>query len=218
MAYTLKHWRTALLVLLFKRRTTACPSSYRAIAVLSHVRKVIESAIVMAIRECYKFHESQLGFQTGTSTETAIMRHISNTKTIPLAMILDLKSAYDQVPKKKLYGIVTETQTGDIRGAIGFALQPMEIHTQGDTTEIKGTAARGVIQGSPLSTTLFNVYMDTLEGSLETKPATAAKSGHPTTLGESHDITFFADDVKLQAGSQRALQHLFDIATKWADE
>lgn len=216
MVYTLKLWRTALLVPLFKKGESTCPSSYKPIAILSHTRKVIEIFFSMSIREKYKFHESQLGIETGISTETAIMRHISNTKIMPLAAILDLKSAYDQVSKKKLYCIVTKTQAEDVRWAISFALKLIEIRAQGVTTETKEVIERRVRQGSHLSRTLSSVYRNTLPRSLQTKPGTVRESRQPTTLRESYDTTLFADDVQLQAGSEGPLQHIMNTTTRWA--
>lgn len=75
---------------------------------------MVESAVTIAIREEYKFNEAELDLQTGAGTETSIMRHISNTLAVPLTAILDLKSAYDQVPRQRLYNIVTKTQPESI--------------------------------------------------------------------------------------------------------
>ncbi len=50
------------------------PSNHRPISLLSQVRKIVEKAIDMLIRKSHPFHELQLGFQKGKSTETAILR------------------------------------------------------------------------------------------------------------------------------------------------
>lgn len=58
LKYLLKHWSTAKVVLKYKNRDRAFSTSYRPIALLSHVRKSIESAVARAIREKYTFGEA----------------------------------------------------------------------------------------------------------------------------------------------------------------
>lgn len=79
MKYVFKHWRTAKLVAIYKREDRASPTSNRPIGFSSHVRKAIESAVARAIPKTYTFNRALLGLQTGTGTETAIARHITNS-------------------------------------------------------------------------------------------------------------------------------------------
>ncbi len=60
------------------------------------------------------------------------------------------------------------------------------------------TVDRGVAQGSPLSPTLYNMFMDTFAELLDTTPARAPKE--PWKM--------FADDVKLSTVNEKGLQRL----------
>ena len=150
----LSEWRTSVIVPLYKKGEKKDPSSYRPIALMSHARKAIEAAIASAIRAQYKFHEAQLGFQLGTGTETAIVRWGANlTKRLTHTAVLDLKAAYDTVPRDKLMTRVKRHLDPDLTDMVALSLQPNTIVTKGDRTGYKGMVTRGVAQGSSLSPT-----------------------------------------------------------------
>lgn len=176
----LKHipnkWTEAVLVPLFKNGDKTSPEAYRPIVLLSHMRRVIDSATAMAIRREYKFRDCQLGFQHGTGTETAIVRHISNAEHMRVAAVLDLNSAYDSVSRDKLHGTLKSKLTDNTAGMTDLALQPVTIRTQGDATNRRGTIAKGVCQGSSLSPMLFNIYMDNYVENVSEKMTTSAEN------------------------------------------
>lgn len=212
--HVLNDWSTALFVPIYKKGDKRKAESYRPIALLSHVRKVIESAIASIIKKQYKFSEWQLGFQAGVGTENAIIRHIGNAEAMDISAVLDLRSAYDSVPREHLYKVAESSLERRTMNMIGFCLQPVKATTQGDRSKTKGTIARGVCQGSPLSPTLFNVYMDTLPAFLWEKVRSTA-NGKQTTE-QAWQMTLFADDVKIQAKDDKVLQRLLDAASGWA--
>lgn len=106
LEYVQKYWTMGILVLIYKKADHMARKSYKPIKLLSHVRKVIERAISMMVNAQYNFDDSQLGFRRGTGTDTAISRHISNARTMKLGAVLDLRSAYHTVPRKKLHGVM----------------------------------------------------------------------------------------------------------------
>lgn len=223
LKHNLLDWSTAVMVPLFKKGDPLAPESYRPIALLSHARKVIEAAIAVVIRQKYTFSDCQLGFRTGTNTETAIVGHMANCKHLRWTAVLDLKSAYDSVPRKVLMEVAARRLESDVLSAIRFALQPVHIKTIGTTTGKTGIIAKGVCQGSPLSPTLFNIYMDTLPNRLGKNNGTTQMETtciFPTAPEPgprpAWNLTMFADDVKVQAVNSRILQERLVEASDWA--
>lgn len=146
----------------------------------------------------------------------AIIRHLVDSETLGIMASLDLKSAYDLVRRQKLHEITAEAPPADIRSAINFALQPIEIKTQGDQSRMTGTVARGVRRGAPLSPTPFNLCMDTLPKPLHTTQAavTPLTKGSPCTASQHWNITMFAGDVKIQSRNPKILQQLLITVTQ----
>lgn len=209
--FILTDWKTAVLTPIYKKGDVADPKNYRPIAVLSHARKMVDAAIAMAIREKYTFNPLQLGFQPGTSTESAIVRHLDAAKNMPVTAILDLRAAYDSVPRKLMWEIIEERLDPNLAKMGAMALQPLEGKTKHDQTDQKAEVEIGVPQGSPLSPTLFNIFMDTYAEAITEKMNT---SNEPDS--QRWACCLFADDVKLQACSREAMKQLLDISEKWA--
>lgn len=61
-------------VSIYKKRCSSDSANYRAKALLLHFRKIVESALDSEVREKYKSHSAQLGFQNSLSAETAILK------------------------------------------------------------------------------------------------------------------------------------------------
>ncbi len=201
-------WNTAIMVPIYKKGRPDEPSSYRPIALLSHAKKVIEKAISYHLIKQTKFDRTQLGFTEYTGTENAIIRttnHFSQKRNY--VAVLDLKMAYNSVPRDKLIKEVRKRARRNVANMITFCLQPMNLITRGDNTNTTAIESRGVPQGSTLSPTLYNIFMDT----------------YPEFLRRSHteemstwSADLFADDVKLQANTAPKLQELLDSSSLWA--
>lgn len=71
-----KAWRQSMLFPLLKKEPANNPRNWRAVALLSHCRKLIEKVIDGKIRREYRFHNAQCGFRQSGSVETAILRLI----------------------------------------------------------------------------------------------------------------------------------------------
>lgn len=56
----------------------------------------------MMVNVKYRCSDSQRGFRQGTGTKTAFLRHFGNVVAMKLGAVLDLRSAYDTVGRKKL--------------------------------------------------------------------------------------------------------------------
>lgn len=86
---------------------------------------------------------------------------------------------------------------------------PIRAKNKGDPTDYRVVMTRGVPQGAPSSPIYFNVYLDELATEGERRAA-----GRSTGEGAA---LLVADDVLLQASTQRKLQELLDASTFWKD-
>ena len=199
-------WQTAQMVPIYKKEDKSDPANYRPIALLSHGRQMISSAIGSMIRKDYTFHSTQLGFREHAGTETAIVRHAYNHHAgYKFTAVLDLKSAYDSVPRGNLLHRVRQRLQQSTADMIALELQPMTIVTKGDISCTTAQISVGVPQGGKSSPPLYNVYMDTFAEKIDS----AELDVH---------VSMFADDVKLQAQDPDSLQKALDVSSEWATE
>lgn len=209
--HVLEDWRTAILSPIYKKGDPSLPQNYRPIAVLSHARKMIDAAIANAIHEEYTFSPVQLGFEPTTSTETAMLRHIDECKKFQYTAILDLQAAYDSVPRDLLMEVVQGRINPNITKMVAMALQPLNIKTKNDPSNNISEIKTGVPQGSPLSPTLFNMFMDTYVETLIT-----SMEARNRTYGKHWACCLYADDVKLQADGTNTMKLLMEYSERWA--
>lgn len=115
--------------------------------------------------------------------------------------VLDLKGAYDRMPRNLLCQRLDISLPPWLANMVKYFLQRSFIWTAGDASKTFFSVNKGVAQGSPLSPTLYKIFMDSLAGSLEKIPR--AFSTSPTTI--------YADEVVVRARSAQGLQALLDI-------
>lgn len=90
---------------------------------------------------------------------------------------------------------------------IRMCLQSVQLTTRNDSTETKGTQTRGVLQGSTLSPSLFNFFMDTFPSYLRQRA---------TNERNTWSVLLYADDVKLQTQNRNEMQDLLNWSTEWS--
>ena len=140
-----KAWQSTEIVPLHKKGSTWDPNNYRLISLLSHVRKIVESALDKELRSVCRFNGLQLGFQPGKSTELDIFRVTEAIRQGNHSVaILDLKAVYYTVPRDKLIKILQDRLPGNLAKMIGYMLQPNIFETVGDPTGTIATGDRGV--------------------------------------------------------------------------
>ena len=142
----------------------------------------------------------QMGFQAKLGTEMAIARTVHVMKGgQQWTAVPDLKSAYDTVRRDLLFERCANVLPDHITAMISHTLQTLTATTVGDDTKTEAKIDRGVTQGGPASSTLFNIFIDTLANAQQ-RHLWNPNSGLPTHL--------YADDViihmKIMLDPQRA--------------
>ena len=167
--------------------------NYRPVALQSHFGKVFEYAFNSRLSKYLeKFElisESQNGFRSGFSTQTALnaaLDHINealNNKNIALGLFFDMSRAFDTVDYEVL---------GKKLSALGVRGPPLTwiksyLSNRSQIVEVDGVRSseervnKGTPQGSCLSPTLFNIYINDL-------PDYIAKCGRPVLYADDSNI------------------------------
>jgi len=206
LKYIPRAWRTTIWVPIHKGKSQGVPENYRAIALLSHARKIIETALNRTIKRQIEFHVAQCGFKQHSSCEQALLRYASNAKRARYAAVLDLKGAYASIPRHRLMDIIDKRIGPNLAAMASHFLTEEICHTIGDPTTT--TVRRGVAEGSPLSPTLFNLLMDTLATQILEKK----------TERDMIPVTLFADDTNLQTTTEPSMRTVMNTCDKWAEE
>ncbi|TBU01034.1 reverse transcriptase, partial [Hamiltosporidium magnivora] len=137
---------------------------FRPISLIEKTRKLFEKLVLSKIN--FKIHKQQTGFRPGHSTvnnalvlETAL-RHGNGSL---ICVTLDIRKAYDSVDRTKLYQKLLLNQNLSLKDTTLIANlienNKYMISNSKECSQIK-TAALGLPQGSILSPSLFNVFIN----------------------------------------------------------
>lgn len=75
--------------------------------------------------------------------------------------ILNLEWAYETVSRDLLVPVVKKALNKNTESMVALSIPPVLIKSQEDETSKTAYVAKSVSQWSPLSLTIFNIYMDT---------------------------------------------------------
>ena len=184
------------------------PSNYRPIALTTSFRRIITTAISMLIkRSSLSFHENQRGFLTGSNTEISIAYAVNKSQNgFSKVLLLDLRKAFDIVPRIILQELVDEVLPPSLSIQIRPLLYPMRFKTKNQRSSTFVRTLAGIPQGDPPSALLFNIFMDRY----------LHRINH---ICPSRGIaTAFVDDVALLSKRIPTLQILLNQSVIWASE
>ncbi|GAB7336923.1 hypothetical protein MBLNU13_g01490t1 [Cladosporium sp. NU13] len=156
-----------------------------------------------------KLHPTQAGFRGDYSTLTnaAVVHHLLSTATVRHAAFIDLEKAFDMVDHTRLSDLLALRRCPDLVHRLVRSLTFRGLRSRvlvNNQSSGWFSRTRGVLQGSPLSPYLFNIYIDELISDLN-----GGSTGIPRCL-------FYADDGVLLARDLDDLRSLADILTEWS--
>ena len=211
----------SLVVPIHKRGDVVQPTNYRPIAVGEPLTRLygalLNSRLVSYIESHGLRAPSQTGFRPRLSTLHQIfaLQHLIDravhSRQPLFCCFLDLKGAYDRVPRVLLWQAlarlgVPDTLLAAIQSLYNNADYAISVSGR------RGASARsacGVKQGCPLSPTLFGLLLDGLHWALM---AGAPAAGPLLACGRRVPDLGYADDFCLLSSSPAGLQQLLHIA------
>jgi hypothetical protein len=221
-----RQWDTAVIHMLYKKHDPLVQENYRAIVLISTLKKIYEGLIsnrlIAHIQQTECLHKNQFGFlpERNTTeaiyylTETIRLRHSKYNRPTYTAFI-DFKTAFPNTCRPALWSTLHEH---GVTGRIWNNLQKIYAHTRGRVLHplIKESDSYdiniGLLEGSRLSPILYSFLANSLLKRLHTK--------YPHLCIDTawYGAVMYADDLALVADSQEELQNLLHETQLWAEE
>ena len=207
------------------------PSNYRPISLLNTPMKIYEAIICRRLDLYLESKNTLSAFQAAYRRRKSTVDHIlilheifleyrynkigprgGHTKKRLILVFLDLKKAFDTVPRDLLF---LKILNSGIRGKLFrvirnlFSSNPANVLVDGFLSP-EFYINRGVLQGSKLGPLLFNLFINDLLDSLN-------NSNLGATIGDIRVSALgFADDIVLVTDCPKKAQKLLDICQTWA--
>jgi hypothetical protein len=217
-------WGVGIVVSLYKAGDSTDPGNYRGITLISIIRKVFSTMIRLRLEKRVELHESQCAFRHDRScidhifTMAQLVHESGATNRTLYAFFLDIKKAYDVVWREGLFFKLMEK---GVKGKMWrvlldlFSKSNSSVRVAGEMSDSFPLKV-GVGQGDPLSTLLFDIYIDDLLESLHSEGAPGG-----ILISEEAEIRAltFADDVAClnhdAQGLQSSINHVAEWLQRW---
>ena len=213
-------FKTARTVLIHKAADVNILSNWRPITICSVLRRVIERVLDKHLRTFVSFNEHQRGFtnNSGTLINTSILRKVLKTtkdnKEDVTVVFLDISKAFDNIGHKHLdLTLSAEPIPAKLKDLIINLQINNTTNTQTSLGQTKAiNLRRGVMQGSPLSPTLYNLATDFIFDELTELSLLQQYGKSISPQLSSLSIMGFADDTLLMGKNSETTLELLHIA------
>ena len=208
-------WTRALICPVPKKGDLNLITNYRPISLTETSRKIYEMCLMKFLQPITPLSLEQGGFRSRRSTidqVEALDRLIRFAKRahrrLPELAFLDIKAAYDSVPRGELW---RRCEQLGYQPSVIASLQSLFDH---NTAQLVINQQRstpfgqpaGVLQGSVLSPMLYSVFIDPITDALRTGPLLTLPNGHTI------NCLLYADDIVLIANNPISLKQLLSLA------
>jgi exonuclease III len=221
-----KRFREAAVVSIPKKGDLTDMDNYRGISLIAIALKVIITLMAQRLGRALEKKRLLIPEQAGFRTEEECIaqvialwevvqrRHVLGRKTF--ACFIDLKKAFDLVPHEALLAKLEQI------GVRGKSLAFFRAIYKENYIRVRLPCGisppvllkRGVRQGCPASTMLFDIFINDILEEIKRHGLGAAVPG----LKEKLAGLLYADDLVLLASSPEELQVMMDILTKWLNK
>jgi hypothetical protein len=211
-ARTPRVWNDTMVCLIVKDRTRPKDAdNVRPITLIGMFRKIFERLLLRRFDSggWARVQPTQAGFRSHYSTcvNAAVLHALLESRRITHVVFLDFKAAFDVVDHSLLLDILRRRGCPlgmqKLIASLTFHHIRSRIVSDGEASDWF-SRSRGVLQGSPLSPYLFNIFVDGLLGDLNDGATTVPRS------------LFYADDGTLLASSPSEIQRLLDVVAAWS--
>ena len=214
-------WKLAKIVPVFKNKgSPADIVNYRPIALTCIVRRLFERLLQKRLHPfSHQLSNFQGGFRNSRSTSHQVSHLLEIIAHHPDShhVFIDIKTAYDTVNRPRLWHRLSQVYR--IPSYLIMTLQALFDDNQSCVAVLGALSSpiinkRGLLQGSALSPTLFNFYIDELLKKLDGLDPELKIRTHGILTNHLH----FADDGNIHAKSLNKLKHLLKIVEEWSIE
>jgi hypothetical protein len=205
-------WNDSMVCLIVKDHTRPKDAdNVRPITLIGMFRKVFERLLLRRFDTTgwARVQPTQAGFRShySTCTNAAVLHSLLESRRVTHVVFLDFKAAFDVVDHSLLSDVLRRRGCPPRMLALIASLTYRGVRSRvvsdGEASDWF-FRSRGVLQGSPLSPCLFNLFVDGLLEELNDGSPLIPRS------------LFYADDGILLASDPEEIQRLLDIVVRWS--
>ena len=218
-----EQWMEGTIVTIFKKGNPNTPANYRPITLFNTIPKLLSTILAKRLQKWQKLNQiiprEQAGFQKGKSCQDQIFilnalltNHVKLKKKKIYAAFIHLTAAFDSIVHEvlweqlKIQG-VSKKFINTVKALYENAKVKVLINGK-YTKNIK--INKGVLQGEPLSPSLFNAFLFDIVTNLKKENINAV------TLGNTEvDLLLYADDIVVLADTKIDLQRKLNVLSNY---